>query len=137
MAVTVRHTFGWNMETILRPRLEEWLEEPLVKTAERFCQIDMRTVVSRNWAVELKARPSVREDGCYQDSGTFDTWMIPTCKKKPEDFEDLLIVYYWQGDNSLWYWCWDDLSARTFVAKPNKNGQMTYYIPANLFTRIG
>ena len=137
MAITATHTFGWNLETKLQPKLEEFLGEPLAKTRARYCEVDWMTSSSKHWVNELKARPTYRiTDGMYQDSSSFDTWMCPTTKRKTEGYDDLLIWYYWEADNSLWYWCWDDESAKTFQVKPNKNGQMTYMIPANLFTRI-
>lgn len=137
MAVTQTHTFGWSLESRLQPKLEEFLGEPLCKTASRFCEVDWISQRSRHWVNELKGRPTYRiTDGMYQDSRSFDTWMVPTTKKKVPGYDDLLVWYYWEADDSLWYWCWDDESAATFTVRPNKNGQMTYYIPASLFTRI-
>jgi hypothetical protein len=125
------------LETKLQPKLEDFLGEPLMKTAERYCEIDWKTVGSRHWVVELKSRPKYRiTDGKYQDSKSFDTWMIPTTKRKPEGYDDLLVWYYWEADDSLWYWCWDEESAKTFKVMPNKNGQLTYHVPAELFTKV-
>lgn len=136
MAITDDHVFGWRMEDLLKPRIEEWLEEPIVKTAERFCEIDFCTNKSNHWVVEIKSRPRMRGGQYYQDSKSWDTWLVPTTKRKPDNYEDLIIMYFWEGDNSLWYWCWDDEAAKTFYQEPNYKGQMTYHVPAELFTRI-
>ena len=137
MAITATHRFGFNLETRLQPAIEQFLEEPLVKTASRYCEIDWKSSRSKHWAVELKGRPKYRiTDGKYQDSTSFPTWMVPTTKRKPDGYEDLVIWYYWEADDSLWYWCWDEESAKTFEVWPNKNGQLTYHIPAHLFTRV-
>ena len=137
MAITATHTFGWALETKLQPKIEEFLGEPLEKTASRYCEVDWKSRLTKHWLNELKGRPTYRiTDGKYQDSKSFPTWMVPTTKRKSDEYEDLLIWYYWEADNSLWYWCWDDETASTFEVRPNKNGQLTYHIPAELFTRI-
>jgi hypothetical protein len=103
MAITATHTFGWNLETKLQPTIEEFLGEPIVKTAARYCEVDWMTAQSKHWVNELKGRPTYRvTDGKYQDSKSFDTWMCPTTKKKLDGYEDLIIWYYWEADNSLW-----------------------------------
>ena len=137
MAITATHTFGWALETKLQPTIEEFLGEPLMKTASRWCEVDWKSSRSKHWLCELKGRPTYRTtDNQYQDSKSFDTWMVPTTKRKIDDYEDLVIWYYWEADNSLWYWCWDDETAKTFEVRPNKNGQLTYHIPAEYFTRV-
>ena len=137
MAIDARHTFGWALESKLQPKLEAFLEEPLMKTASRYCEVDWKSSRTKHWLCELKGRPTYRiTDGIYQDSKTFDTWMVPTTKKIIDGYDDLIIWYYWEADDSLWYWCWDAETAAGFRVIPNKKGQLTYLIPSELFTKV-
>ena len=137
-AITVRHTFGWKMEGVLKPYLEEILDEPIVKSGSRFDTIDFKGAY---WNVELKSRPAISEKGYKQTSDTYNTWYLPTSKETLAESSDgeLIFFYYWEGDNSLWYVKYDRELFSTFKRErlwfhPTK--QEHWYVPKSAFERL-
>ena len=136
--ITKRHIFGWKCEKILQPILEKVLEEPIVKTANRFNNIDFRGAY---WTVEVKSRPTVDESGRNQDSKTYLSWLLPTCKenvaKSLGDTGELIIFYFWQGDNTLWYCKYDEALFSKFQRDvPVFSNQEHWWIPREHFTQV-
>lgn len=138
MAITARHAFGWRLEGVLKPYLEDILEEPLTKSGNRFDTVDFRGTY---WTVELKSRPAVSEKGVRQNSCSYDTWYLPTSKETLVSTSDgeLVFFYYWQGDNSLWFIKYDKDLFDTFKRErlwfhPTK--QEHWYVPKSAFERL-
>lgn len=138
MAITTRHTFGWKMENLLKPYLEEALEDTLVKSANRFDSIDF---TGETWIAELKSRPKMSNKGVLQDSNLYPTWYLPTCKEIVGDSSDkhLVFFYYWEADNTLWYIIYDKELFATFMRKPlffHPTKQEHWYVPKTAFTEL-
>lgn len=94
--ITQKHLYGWKMEQILRPHLEEYLEDFLVPTEFRFDGCDLKSETSDN---EIKARPkySVKYK-TLQTPDTYPEWLLPTCKVDKFDTKsgrELNFFYYW------------------------------------------
>lgn len=138
--ISNRHTFGWKMEERLRPLFEKILQEPLVKTANRYNSIDFK---GDYWTVEVKARPKIDERGNYQDSHTYSEWLLPTCKETAGinmegQNRELIFFYYWEGDNSLWYLKYNKDQFATFRREypPFNPTQEHFYIPKEYFEKV-
>lgn len=136
--ITKRHMFGWACEKILHPILEKVLQEPLVKTSNRFNNIDFRGAY---WLPELKSRPSIDERGNKQDSKSYLSWLVPTCKetiaKNLGDTGELIFFYFWQGDNTLWYCKYDEaLFSKIQRDIPVFSNQEHFWIPREYFTQV-
>ena len=134
--ITSRHIFGWKCENILKPILEEILDEPLQKTSNRYNSIDF---VGDHWRPELKSRPAVDERGKRQDSNTYSEWLVPTCKEvlaKTLENGEVIFFYYWQGDNSLWYCVFDTEKFKSVRREtPWFSQQEHFFIPKEMFER--
>jgi len=136
MSITNKHTWGWNMEKILHPYLEEVLEEPLVKSSGRFDVIDF---VGSHWMAELKCRPSISERGKPQNSDSFSTWYLPTSKESIDIPGELCFFYYWEQDNSLWYIIYDKELFASFMKEKlwfHPTRQEHWYVPKSAFTKL-
>ena len=112
--VSSLHTFGWNQEIALLPRLEEYFGE-LVKTTERFAPYDY---LNHEYQVELKSRRKYDTRGNILLPSTYDTWLLP-CSKKPSPNckRTTVFVYYFEGDDSLWYLVYDTEMFETFATE--------------------
>lgn len=126
------HTFGWRMEQTLKPVLEAALEQPLTKTAARFDSIDF---LGESVRAELKCRRAVRGDGMKIYPDTYSTWLLPCCKCKGDD---LIIFYYFESDNSLWYiWHEEEKFSKYERGVPYwKETQEHFYIPKDEWARL-
>lgn len=136
--ITQRHIFGWKCEKVLHPILEEVLEEPLVKSSNRFNTIDFKGAY---WKPELKSRPAVDERGRHQDSTTYSEWLVPTCKealaKSLNGEGEVVFFYFWEGDNTLWYISYDSEVFKTIRREtPFWTSQEHFFIPRELFTQV-
>ena len=97
--ITDKHLFGLKQEYLLKERLEEAIGEPLEKTVGRYNKMDF---VGKTHFVELKSRRDIFPD-------TYDTWLLPTCKKPKEKTDrDTVFFYYFEKDDSLWYLFYDE-----------------------------
>lgn len=92
MAITARHTFGWNKETQLKPILESLHNLTFIKTYNRYDCIDF-TNPSLN--VELKSRVGA--------STTYPSWLLPVIKARKAETSTAPTVfyYYWTTDSKL------------------------------------
>jgi hypothetical protein len=134
--ITKRHIFGWKCEQYLKPVLEEILDEPLTKTSNRYNSIDF---VGSYWRPELKSRPAIDERGNKQDSTTYKTWLVPTCKEKMAATIDgeVIFFYFWEGDNSLWYCVYEkDKFSKINRDVPWFSQQEHFWIPKDLFEKV-
>ncbi len=133
MSITQRHLFGWKCEKYLHPILEEILDEPLVKTSNRYNTLDFKGAY---WRPELKSRPKYDERGKYQDSNTYESWLVPTCKGVELDNGQVIFFYFWEGDNTLWYCSYSQDSFKdVFRAIPPWSHQEHYWIPKEMFVQ--
>jgi hypothetical protein len=130
------HTFGWNKEATLRPRLEEYFGE-LAKTTERYAHYDY---LNKEYQVELKSRRKYDARGQILLPSTYDTWLLPTCKKPSDtDKRTTVFVYYFEGDDSLWYIVYDTETFETFPTErpfwhPTK--QEHWMTPSSAWTKF-
>lgn len=130
------HTWGWELEERLRPVLEMYLGESLVKTARRFDAVDF---VSGKYSVELKSRRANAKSGYSVTSSTYGEWLVPATKILAAEHSPrrTAIFYYFEGDDSLWrIWAdeidWTGVSCRT----PWWHTERHFYVPANFWTRV-
>ena len=128
--ITPLHTFGLSKEESLQKRLEEALEEPLVRTLARFSHMDF---VGDTHYVELKSRQAPY----LPDS--FPTWLLPTCKKPKAFDKDTIFFYYFEKDDSLHYLFYDEELFGTFEKeKPywHPTKQEHWLIPKEHWTKL-
>ena len=100
--ITQKHLFGWKMEKVLHPYLQDYLEEDLVPTSYRFDGCDW---VSATADCELKARPALSvKYKTPQDMNTYSEWLVPCCKAdkfKSESGRKLIFFYYWEKNQKV------------------------------------
>ena len=135
-AIGPRHVFGWRKEEELKELLELVLDEPLRKMAARFSYYDFEGTKFR---AELKCRRTFNEKGYFQDSNSYPTWLVPASKTwgARDETKTLIIFYYYEGDNTLWYIQYDKELFATFkCVVPSKHTADHYYIPKECFTRV-
>ena len=124
--------YGKKMEGILHQRIENFLEEKIIKTLGKY---DKHDYFSDSYDVELKSRqPPWRTTDPRLKSG----WLVPSCK-----FENLtpnkktICFYYFQEENRLFYILYDKTLFNTFK---KDRGTITiqehYYIPEKFWTEI-
>lgn len=136
MAITAKHTFGWDKEAELKKTLEEHLGEYLEKTTWRYDAIDF---CSPNWIVELKCRRKFDKYRKEQRRQNFKTWVLPATKVEAARASTLKgrFYYFWDADKSLWYLDYDAVDWDTFVCGvPVWHTEDHYFVPANLWTRV-
>ncbi len=137
MAVTALHTFGWSKELDLKPRIEGAVEEEITKTATRYDSADF---ISNTYVIELKSRRKYDRKGNLVTSKTYDTWLLPVCKGDIQtDGKDLLFLYYFEGDDTLWYALYDKELFDTFYQERpsfHPTGQLHWYVPSSAFTLL-
>ena len=126
MAITSKHTFGWQKETELQTRLEQMFDTPLIKNTNRFNRFDFET---DEYLIELKSRQAPIKPE------TYDTWMLPVCKTHNLT-KHLVIFYYFEQDNSLWYIFYDEDLFKDFRVIKNFNNQPTFLIPYSYWTKV-
>jgi hypothetical protein len=127
MAITSQHMYGWQKEIDLMPRLTDLFGEEPVKTPDRYNNLDYTTT---SYLVDLKARP-------HNASGDYGTWAVPWTKLQADPSgKQIVIMYYWQKDDSLFYYVVDQDHFSEFTSGSNANGQKTYFIPRHYFTRV-
>lgn len=136
MAVTPKHLYGWKMERILHPHLQEYLGVPLEATKWRFDGCDWK---SESCDCELKARPpfSVKYK-TPQDMSTYKTWVVPCCKadKFQSDSGRKLIFFYYWGKNQKVFRC-DYTPDNTWErGVPFWSNQEHFFIPAEDWVEI-
>lgn len=132
--MTALHTFGWQKESELRPWLEDFLDEPLTKTANRYDSIDF---LSDSYSVELKCRRGIDNYKRKVDSKTHDTWLLPACKLKGAEGKEHIYFYWFEGDNSLWMLRKEDVDWSEIICEvPWFHTQLHYYVPKTLWKRI-
>lgn len=133
MAVTAKHTFGWNLETTLKPIIEMLLQEELTKTEGRYDSIDF---TSPNRYVELKGRRKYNDKNIEQTPDSFKTWVVPADKVEGYN-KPVTILYYWDYDRTLWRCDYDKEVWDTFVCgEPMWTSQIHYFVPKSHWTKI-
>ena len=136
MAVTAKHTFGWEKETQLKRTLEEHLGEYLEKTTWRYDTIDF---CSPSWVVELKCRRRLDKYGKEQRPERFKTWVLPATKVEAARTSPLKgrFYYYWDADKTLWYLDYEGADWESFVfGVPVWHTDDHYFVPAELWKRV-
>ena len=137
MAVTELHTFGWNKELDLKPRIEEGVGEEITKTATRYDSADF---ISPSYVIELKSRRKYDKKGKLVTSQTYETYLLPVCKANAACVDkELLFLYYFEGDNTLHYLVYDAELFDTFhQERPtwHPTGQLHWYVPREAFTLL-
>ena len=127
MSITAKHLYGWNKEVELQGKLQELFGEPLVKTTDRYDKHDWTT---QNYLIDLKARlPPTTEH-------TYDTWDAPVCKFAVSTEKEIVCFYYFEESKSLFYIIYDAELFATYKQVPNRNGQLTYKIPRDDWTKV-
>ena len=130
MAITARHTFGWDKETLLNPILEELHDLSFIKTSNRYDCIDF---INPNLNVELKSRVGA--------STTYSTWLLPTIKAKKADKSPAPTVfyYYWTADNKLFKLNYDKERFSQFRREypPYNPTQEHFFIDAEEWEYVG
>ena len=137
MAITQRHLYGWRMEEVLQPRLEEILGEKLVKTQDRYATRDFVTN-SNTWKIEGKSRPKMSEKGYIQDHYTYDSFLMPVHKGDNMTDEDRLIFFYhFERSDSLWFIPYQVDLFKTFPQGiPKGSSYLHWYIPKEEWFRL-
>lgn len=122
-----RYVFGKAKEIELLERIQKNLGEPITPTENQF---DTKDYTSANYHIELKSRQNY-------DSNKYDYWFLPVAKINNRTLtKQLVISYYWAGDDSLWRYDVNTNDIKDFILKKNPVGQDTYDIPKRFFTRI-
>ena len=129
--ITARHLFGWAKESELKGRLESFVGT-CSKTAERYDSVDFTN--QHGWKIELKARRAISEAGYYQDENSFDTWLVPECKKG----EGIIIFfYYWEASGRLWYCMYDKEDFKRVECRtPPWSKQSHFWIPRHMWREV-
>lgn len=113
-AQMTNYEFGIAMETVLKPILEEALEDTLTKTADRYCDKDF---LGEKWIVELKCRRAVDTMGRPVSSKTFMNWFMSDSKiqmakreqkVKGDLAREVVFFYYFERDQTLWSIVYDE-----------------------------
>ena len=131
-----RYEKGIEGQNFLKPLIENHLEEPIVFT---LCQTDTMDAESEHYWIEIKRRFAKYH---YTDSFILrEGWLIPACKIKRARTEKKRVrfYYYWDSDESLWYWDYDerDLEGLTPVVPPwHRDGQLHYYLPQRVWSSV-
>lgn len=133
--VTFKHLYGWRVEQILRPLLEN-IYGPLTPTNWRFDGVDL---VGEKVLIEIKARPERNvKYGFIQTKDTYAEWLVPTCKaKKYTEGKELLFIYYWAYNQEVFcckYTPEDFMGVRQEV--PSWSKQEHFFIPSEKFSLI-
>lgn len=136
MAISELHTWGWKMEEELRPLLEVFLGEPLVKTERRWDAVDF---TGATYIAELKCRRATDKKGRPITSKTYSDWLVPASKiaAAAKSAKRMCIFYYFAGDKTLWY-LWPDKIDWATVPKrvPWGHTDLHYDISINLWTPV-
>lgn len=135
MAITDKHTFGWEKEYALKVRLENALEEQIIKSKSRYATYDFE---SESWFIELKCRCKFDKNGNLLLYSTHNTWLLPTCKEALADKgKSVVFFYYFEGDQTLWYLIYDPDLFATFERRvPFFTNQEHFYIPKECWTQL-
>jgi hypothetical protein len=122
-----RYIYGKAKEAELLIRIQNNLGETITPTENQF---DTKDYTSANYHIELKSRQIYKSD-------KYDYWYLPVGKIKNRDLtKQLVISYYWSGDDSLWRYDFNPDDIKDFILKKNLAGEATYDIPKRFFTRI-
>ena len=135
MAITPLHSFGWEKEAQLKPHLETFMAAPLNMTSWRYDGVDAYTLDNK-WDIEIKSRRMYNNQGGFQDSTTYNEWVVPCCKVCFSKRDRFRIFYYWEGDNTLWYCDHSDIWDSFTQKVPEWHKEPHFFIPRHHFTQI-
>jgi uncharacterized protein YprB with RNaseH-like and TPR domain len=127
MTVSPLHLFGWAREAELQPKLEDLFGVPLQKSEERYTRHDWQT---DDYLIELKARMSPTRPETYPD------WLVPVCKFTCNTDKEIICFYYFEETKQLFYIIYDPDLFKSYKQFYNRNGQLTYKIPAADWTEV-
>lgn len=126
---------GIEAQEFLKSVIEEHLGEEITGTPYVYDTMDF---TSENYCIELKRRFKP-----YNPSDWFmkDGWLIPACKifRAREESRKTRFYYYFDSDESLWYWDYNQEEADKCMCKVPKNhrdNQLHYYLPQTLWKLI-
>ena len=125
------YEFGIAMEKVLKPILEEALEDTLTKTADRW---DSKDFMGEKWIAELKCRRATDKMGRPVSSKTFSNWFMSDtkiemakreAKVKGDLARDVVFFYYFERDQTLWSIVWNEEEFSQFKVDwtPLKNAE--------------
>jgi hypothetical protein len=121
-----RYIYGKAKEVELLERIQKSLGEIITPTEDQYSTKDY---TSSNYHIELKSRQTY-------DSNHYSYWFLPVSKIKNNSGKNLVIIYHWQKDDTLWRYNFNPDDIKEFIFKKNPAGQDTYDIPKRFFTRI-
>jgi len=126
MSITQTHTFGWEKEVELKPKLDELFGETLMKLTDRYSRWDYEC---ENYLIELKSRQSPLTPDSYP------TWLVPACKTEGLT-KTLAIFYYFEKTKELFYIIYDTDNFKMYEKTRNRYGQLHYLIPKEEWTLV-
>lgn len=131
---TVKESWGFSLEKRLHSHLEKIIGQDLVKTSYQYDTIDFE---GKDYFVELKGRPRIGfESKKYQDSNTFNSFLVPSCKVLGADKKHVVVFYYFEGDNTLWK-CEYNYKWQNFnKGYPSASTQQHYWVPKKCWTQV-
>lgn len=132
-----RVAYGLRYEPIILPKIQEFLDDRIMKTAYNFSLLDFTGIYT--WS-ELKVRTSQYH---YTDECMKEGWLIPACKILKAwqecDAKDVWFFYLWEQDGSLWAMKFDSTYFTTLVPRVpswHADKQLHYYVPAERWKKI-
>lgn len=120
------------MEERLHKRLEDFLEEKMIRTIGKY---DKHDFFSPSYDIELKSR----QPPCKTtDKWMADGWLVPTCKfENLSENKKTICFYYFEEENRLFYIYYDkDVFSKFRRDKAPKTIQEHYYIPQSSWIEI-
>ena len=133
-----RVRYGLIYEKVLLPKLQEFLNDRILKTTYKYNNFDFDGIYT--WS-ELKVRTLdfYYTDKCIQEDG----WLMPACKILEAwrrcDEKDVFFFYFWERDGSLWALKFDSEYFTTLIPRVppfHQDSQLHYFIPRDKWVKI-
>lgn len=133
-----RVAYGLRYEPLILPKIQEFLNDKIMKTAYCFSLLDFDGIST--WS-ELKVRTLDFHytDKVIQEEG----WLIPACKVLEAwrrcDQKDVWFFYLWERDGSLFAMKFDSQYFTTLiprVPKFHQDSQLHYYVPSEKWVKV-
>ena len=134
--IHTRYNQGIEGQYFLQSSIEKHLGESIVWTT---CQTDTMDAESKTYWIEIKRRL-----GTYHYSNKIireEGWVIPVCKmeRARQEKKKTRFYYFWDSDQSLWYWEFNPTQLRDMMIKiptNHRDNQPHYYIPQSFWKKV-
>jgi hypothetical protein len=134
--VHTRLPYGLEGQTLVKPRIESHITEPIVFTSATYDTMDAE---SDSYWIEIKRRS--KQYHWSQPLLLREGILIPACKIERAKTEQKTVRFYylWDSDDSLWFWDYNEkdlLTCRKDIPPWHRDKQEHYYLPQRVWSSV-